>query len=183
MPGEPSLLQDRQTFENLYKRTHLLIFRYIFSLYSGPVEEIEDLAAETFMRAWKSRGRFSGDENAAVGWLLHIARNLVIDKLRREKVRRNPPYAQSRLEQEALELEIPTGELGPEDQASLREQLLILRGVLITLPVEQREMIVLRYILEWPVKRIAGHLGMLENTVSVNLRRALQRLRERWPQD
>jgi DNA-directed RNA polymerase specialized sigma24 family protein len=37
--------------------------------------------------------------------------------------------------------------------------------------------------LGWPVKRIGEHLGLLENTVSVTLRRTLQRMRERWPQE
>jgi RNA polymerase sigma-70 factor (ECF subfamily) len=182
-PGEPVPLQDRQTFENLYTRTHLIVFRFIYGLYGGPVEEIEDLTAETFIRAWKARGRFSGDENAAVGWLLRIARNLVIDRLRRDKIRLNLSSNRGGLEQEEYEMEFPGGEPDPEEQAALHEQLYILRDLLLALPVEQREMLVLRYMLSWPVRRIAGHLGLLENTVSVYLRRALQRLRERWPQD
>lgn len=44
-------------------------------------------------------------------------------------------------------------------------------------------MIVLRYVLGWPVKRIAEHLDMLENTVSVNLRRILQRMQRDWPEE
>ncbi len=183
MPGEPVPLQDGQSFENLYACAHLLVFRYVYGLYGGPLEEIEDLAAETFLRAWKARGRFSGDENAAVGWLLHIARNLVIDKIRREKVRQSFHHTWNSSEEGELEQAIPAGDPGPEEQAFLHEQRDILRALLLSLPVEQRELIVLRYILEWPVKRIASHLGILENTASVNLRRALQRLRERWPVD
>jgi DNA-directed RNA polymerase specialized sigma24 family protein len=49
--------------------------------------------------------------------------------------------------------------------------------------VEQREILVLRYVLGWPVKRIGEYLGILENTVSVSIRRSLQRLRDRWPQE
>jgi RNA polymerase sigma-70 factor (ECF subfamily) len=183
MPGEPVPLQDRQTFENLYDRTHLLVFRFIYSLYGGPVEEIEDFTAETFMRAWKARGRFVGDESAAVGWLLQIARNLVIDRLRSQKNRRTFSLSQGSQEPEEAEMEFAWEGPGPEEQTAFHEDLHILRGLLLTLPVDQREMLVLRYVLDWPVKRIAGHLGLLENTVSVYLRRALQRLRDRWPMD
>jgi RNA polymerase sigma-70 factor (ECF subfamily) len=168
-------LQDRQSFENLYERTHIAVFRYIYGLQGGPLEEVEDLTAETYLRAWKARRRFTGNEGAALGWLLRIARNLVIDSARRQKVRR------SEVSISGYELELPAAGPSPEDEISLREQIGIARGLLAGLPVEQREMIVLRYILEWPVHRIAGHLGLLENTVSVTLRRAFQRLRDRWP--
>jgi len=52
---------------------------------------------------------------------------------------------------------------------------------LSALPVERREMVVLRYLLGWPVQEIAAHLGIAENTVSVTLRRTLNELRARWP--
>ncbi len=103
MPGDSAPLQDRQSFENLYSHVHLVVFHYIYGLYGGPVEEVEDLTADTFFRAWKARERFTGDENAALGWLLQIARNRVIDALRREHVRRN----QASLEQEQGDLELP----------------------------------------------------------------------------
>jgi DNA-directed RNA polymerase specialized sigma24 family protein len=44
-------------------------------------------------------------------------------------------------------------------------------------------MVVLRYVLDWRVKRVAQHMGLAENTVSVTLRRALARLRQAWPEE
>jgi RNA polymerase sigma-70 factor, ECF subfamily len=182
MPGEPISLQDSQSFEHLFTRSHLLVFRYIYGLYGGPVEEIEDLTAETFLKAWKARRRFHGDESAALGWLLKIARNLVIDQVRKDKVRF--PLQQTLDDENPGEWEerLPTLEPGPEEQTFIQEQTALLVETLRTLPVEQRELVVLRYILEWPVKSIADHLGILENTASVNIRRVLQRLRARWPE-
>jgi RNA polymerase sigma-70 factor, ECF subfamily len=183
MPGENAPLQDRSSFENLYARAHLVVFRYIYGLHGGPVEEVEDLTADTFLRAWNARGRFRGDEAAALGWLLHIARNRTFDALRREKTQRGQRGVQLSLDEDLVELELPGQEATPEEQASFREQAHILQAVLLSLPIEQREMLVLRYVLGWPVKRIGEHLDLLENTVSVNLRRALQRMRQRWPQE
>jgi len=51
----------------------------------GLVQEVEDLTAETFFRTWKKRAQFRGSEQAALGWLLTIARNLVFDTHRRKK--------------------------------------------------------------------------------------------------
>jgi RNA polymerase sigma factor (sigma-70 family) len=44
------------------------------------------------------------------------------------------------------------------------------------LPFRQRDMLTLRYVLGWRVKAIADHLSQPENTISVNLRRALDKL-------
>jgi RNA polymerase sigma factor (sigma-70 family) len=49
------------------------------------------------------------------------------------------------------------------------------------LPDNQRQMLILRYMLDWKIKEIAYFLEMNENTVSVNIKRALTRLRDEWP--
>jgi len=63
----------------------LIAFRYIYGMTGGLVQEVEDLTAETFFRTWKKRAQFRGSEQAALGWLLTIARNLVFDTHRRKK--------------------------------------------------------------------------------------------------
>jgi len=87
MPSRHAPLAEAEAFAELYQRTHLVVFRYIYGLNGGPQQEVEDLTAETFIRAWKARQRFDGGEKAALSWLLRIARNLVIDAHRRTKVR------------------------------------------------------------------------------------------------
>jgi RNA polymerase sigma-70 factor (ECF subfamily) len=173
MKGQNASLQDANTFRRLYERAHIMVYRYIYGSLGGPVQEVEDLTAETFMRAWKARQRFDGDEEAAVGWLIQIAHNLVIDNYRRKKTRG--------VDEELEETQISVPQAGPEERLLIQEQVHILQWLMQSLTPEQREMIVLRYLLDWPVNRIAEHMDMLENTVSVNLRRILQRLRENWP--
>ena len=70
-----------------------------------------------------------------------------------------------------------------ENQAIQREQVALLFGKLSNLPTERRELLVLRYILGWQVKQIAAHLGMVENTVSVYLHRAIEQIRRDWPSE
>jgi RNA polymerase sigma-70 factor (ECF subfamily) len=170
---EPAFLSDRQTFKLLYEQTHLIAYRYIYSLHGGPREDVEDLTAETFSRAWKARHRFEGSREAAIGWLLKIARRLVIDACRRRQVRGFVNDIN------ALVLSAPGAT--PEEEAIRNDQLAILVDLLTAFPIEQREMLILRYILGWRVKDIGQHLDMPENTVSVTLRRLLQKLRDRWP--
>ena len=160
---------DAGDFVRLYDHSYVRVFRYIYGRCGGIQQEAEDITAETFLRAWTTRHHFSGNEQAALGWLLHIARNLVIDASRRQKVRTTD---------DSVELEtLPDVNAVPESELLTREQTAILWKMLESLPDETREMLVLRYILGWQVNRIAAHLNMKENTVSVCIRRALSRLK------
>ena len=161
-------------FTRLYEATYLIVFRYVYGLSGGPLEEAEDLTAETYARAWKTRQSFNGDEQAALSWLLRIARNLAIDLSRRRKVRNID-------ESVPIELLIDSN-LPPEVDVITREQITILWKLLGTLPEDVREMIVLRYMLNWQIKQIATYVGISENNVSVTIRRALKSLRRDWSQ-
>lgn len=165
---------DAEAFAGLYDQAHLSVFRYVYGLSGGPQQDAEDITSETFMRAWNTRQRFTGNEQAALGWLLQIARNLVIDVSRRNKVRAVDENVnlESLLDMSAL----------PEADLVTREQAKILWNMLIDLPEDTREMLTLRYLLGWQVKRIASYLDLAENNVSVRIRRALNSLQRNWPQ-
>ena len=172
--------ENEDTFPNadafawLYEHTYLRVFRYIYGLSGGPLQEVEDLTAETYERAWKTRQPFQGDEQAALGWLLRIARNLAIDLSRRRKVRNVDESFQ-------IELLVDPSVL-PETTIIESEQIETLWHLLGTLREDVREMIVLRYILGWQVKQVAEHLHVSDNNVSVTIRRALKSLQRDWPQ-
>jgi RNA polymerase sigma-70 factor (ECF subfamily) len=80
-------------------------------------------------------------------------------------------------------MDAPANEPSLDDQTVDQEHLRILRALVAQLPDSQRELLVLRYLLDWRITHIATHVGMAENTVSVTIRRTLQRLRRTWPHD
>ncbi len=168
-------IPDADVFTRFYEETYLLVFRYVYGLCGGPLQEAEDLTAETYVRAWKTRQRFAGNEQAALGWLLHIARNLAIDLSRRRKVRNTD-------EDIPVDL-LADSNFSPEMDVITREQIGILWHLLGTLPDNVREMLVLRYMLGWQVKQVAAHLRLSENNVSVTIHRALKSLQQDWPQE
>ena len=170
---ENSIL-NAEVFTRLYEETHLIVFRYVYGCSGGPLQEAEDLTAETFTRAWNARHRFRGSENARLGWLLQIARNLVIDLSRRRKVRNMD-------ENITVDL-LADNRLLPEMDIISREQIAILWRMLGTLSDEVRELLVLRYLLSWQVKEIAAYLRLNENTVTVMIKRTLKSLQRDWPQ-
>lgn len=163
-----SAIASPARFRELYELNRLSVFRYIYALTGGSQDDAEDLAAETFLRAWKSRHQFDGDMDSAVGWLIRIARSMVIDNYRRT-------VRATRSQTEDLQ-----GEPTPEQAAIQGEQQKLLLRLMTDLPEEQREIIILRYLLGWRVNEIAHYLGASENSVSVSLHRTLSRLRERW---
>lgn len=178
MAGSKIPLEDAQAFSQLFEETYINIFRFVYGIYGGPREEVEDITAETYARAWKARKRFSGDKEAATGWLIRIARNLIIDRFRREKVRKQVALDGVQLREELTDEHA----IEPERHLDSLQQISTLWVVLQGLPVEQREILVLRYFLGWQVNRIAEHTGMMENTVSQQIRRSIQKIREAWPE-
>jgi len=174
-------LQDPEAFSNLYTTTQIIIFRFIYGMHGGPVEEVEDLTCDTFMRAWKGRERFFGDDHEALCWLFTIARHLVIDAHRRRKT--HPDNTDVLLDDASIDAIYISSQVTPEEQAASREQFKRLWQVLQNLPDDKREMLVLRYMLGWKVKQIAEYLQKEENTVSVNIRRCLEQIRQGWSVD
>jgi RNA polymerase sigma-70 factor, ECF subfamily len=169
-PAKP--IEDPEDFQRMYASTHLQVFRFVYGLHGGPAEEVEDITAETYLKAWRNRSSFSGDGRAALAWLFRIARNLVIDAHRRSQTRV--------LCQPLDEVLCADSGFSPEEQAAIQDQFRAVWVSLHTLPFEQREMIILRYMMDWSVMEIAAHLDMSENNVSVNLRRLLARLKQKF---
>lgn len=169
-----SPIPDAETFTQLYERTYLAVFRYVYGFSGGSQQEAEDLTADTYARAWKARQRFHGDDQAALGWLLRIAKNLVIDSSRRHKVRNVD-------EGFNIELLVDPNQVSELDIIA-REQITTLWRMLGSLSEDIREMLVLRYMLGWQIKQVADYLGTSENNISVTIKRALQRLQRDWSQ-
>jgi RNA polymerase sigma-70 factor, ECF subfamily len=163
-----SSIASHTHFRTLYELNRLPVFRYVYALTGGSQADAEDLTAETFLRAWKTRHQFAGEMDSAIGWLIRIARSLVIDDYRRTvRASRN------------LSTDVDS-EVTPEQTAVQEEQQKLLLRLVADLPDEQREIIILRYLLGWRVNEIARHMGTSENKISVSIHRTLSKLREQW---
>jgi RNA polymerase sigma-70 factor (ECF subfamily) len=168
-------LDDPEAFGALYNRTYLTIFRFLFCMLSGDREEAEDITCETYIRAWKNRHHFHGNEDDALRWLFTISRHLVIDAHRWKKRHAKAQDVSLDEDQEAILFSSLDDSL--EKQLTDREQFTCLWKALQSLPDNRRELVVLRYILGWQVKEIATYMRKKENTVSVNIRRCMDELR------
>ena len=125
----------------------------------------EDLAQETFLRAWRHFGLLAGMEPPAQrAWLIRVIRNLAYDAWRREPMTASAEDA-------------PDGSaLASGERAALR---LDVARALACLEEPDREIVVLRYFLELNSREIGEVLAMPEGTVRRRLVACRRQLRER----
>jgi len=157
----------------------------------GSIQDAEDLVQETYLRAWRSWGRFEGRSSVRT-WLYQIATNRCLTELAGAGRRMLPsglggPEPDPGADLEAAGAEVswlqpaPDAMLTPDsaDPAAIvaaREGLrLALIASLQYLPPRQRAVLVLRDVLAFPAAEVAVMLG----TTTVSVKSALQRARAR----
>jgi RNA polymerase sigma factor (sigma-70 family) len=128
----------------------------------------EDVAQETFVRAWRNAEAYDARRGRVLTWLLAIARNLAIDATRRRTPRPEDPDAVvSQLERAGRQ-----AEPSPEDPPDER-----LRAALSALPAEQRRPLVLAAYLGRTAQEISALDGVPLGTVKWRIRTAMLKLR------
>ncbi len=167
---------DREAADQLLARHELAVHRTCVHLLPRG-EDVEGAVQETFIRALRGLGRFSGRGSFA-GWLVSIALNLCRDRLRRYRL---VPFVA--LESDGEDGPGPLGVLatpepGPERVAMAREAMARVRTTVAALPERQREVFALRFFVGLELTAIAAALAVDVGTVKTHLHRALQRVRE-----
>jgi RNA polymerase sigma-70 factor, ECF subfamily len=150
----------------------------------------EDIVQETFLALWNRVEQFDPQLGSLSAWLLTIARNRTVDRLR--AAGRRPtivPIAAARIGDETdaatLERVARSGEVvggaamgrGPEAELARSELRTILRDALAGMAVAEREVLLLAYRDELTQSEIAERLGWPLGTVKTRTRRALLKLR------
>jgi RNA polymerase sigma factor (sigma-70 family) len=134
-------------------------------LYCGDLSTAEELAQEALLRAgihWNRVRYFA----APGGWAYHVAVNLARSRFRRHRVELR---AQRRLESDAA---------ATNSNLDIAEALAV-REALRSLPPRQREVVVLRYYLGYPVADAANALGISDDALRALAHRAITRLRQK----
>jgi RNA polymerase sigma factor (sigma-70 family) len=133
--------------------------------------DAEDLVQAAYLRAFKFFGGFRGANSRA--WLLTIVRNTCYTWLEHKRAR-GPEVT---LDEEIHGVE--SNAMDPENRVLREEDKQLVRRAVQELPVELREVLVLRELEELSYKEIAAIAGIPIGTVMSRLARARERLRER----
>jgi RNA polymerase sigma-70 factor (ECF subfamily) len=162
--------RTREEFEALYERYSREVWALAYARWMN-ADTAMDIAQEAFLRLWKQWE--AGEEILNPrAWLLRVARNLAEDYAK-SAFRRNgthPPQTMNGVQaHDPLPLESLERE---ETYAQLRE-------VLEQLPKPDREILTLRYALDYNTGEIAELLAINATAVHMRLSRARQRLADR----
>ena len=138
----------------------------------GDPTSAEDVAQETFVRAWRHASSYDARRGAVSSWLLTIARNLALDRVR---LKRSQPVDPDLL---ASQLGGEEGSAGTDDATRVAERVR-LRGLLLGLPEQQRRALVLATYFGRTAKEISELDGTPVGTVKTRIRDGLGKLRNR----
>jgi RNA polymerase sigma-70 factor (ECF subfamily) len=159
---------DTEAFKTLFLTYAPRIKAYMMRQGADPTTA-EELAQETLLTVWRKAKLYSGEKGSATTWIFTIARNLRIDRLRREVAWQPLPEGR---EQEAAEEE------QPDEALTTRERETRVREALAVLPADQLEVITLSYIDGLSHSEIADRLGLPLGTVKSRMRLAYQKVRD-----
>jgi RNA polymerase sigma-70 factor (ECF subfamily) len=160
-------LGDAIAWEAIIQLHQEPVFRFAYLLVRDPVEA-EDIAQETFLRAYRSFASFD-PQRTLRPWLLSITANL--SRNRRRSLGR---YMAALGRFFHADVHEPAG---IEDLSARKEEDRVLWQAIRRLSETDRQVIYLRYFLELPVKDVAQVTGVASGTVKSRLHRSLKKLR------
>src|SRR6202035_4743444 len=154
-----SLEGDQDAFGALVRGQQDRVFRMLGRFFRRP-EEVEEVAQETFLRAWTKLGTYRA-QAPFEHWLTRICLRCAYDRLRRRTVATEP------LPEERT---LAAGSADPDARLEVER-------LLATLPADDRFLLTLLEGEGWSVAEIAQRLGWTRVNVKVRAHRARRRLR------
>ena len=166
--------KGRASFNIIVDRYASSVYFFIFRL-TGSKEDSEDIAQETFIKAWQKLSKFDTNKNFKT-WLFSIAKNTAIDKSRKKK---SINFSSLNIDEDFdFESSLPDTEPLQDEIFTKKESEENLKEALDKLSDNQRLLIYLHINEELTFEEIAGVLDKPMNTVKSQYGRALSKLKE-----
>ncbi|MFI5158668.1 MAG: RNA polymerase sigma factor [Sphingobacteriales bacterium] len=131
----------------------------------------EDILQETFVKIWHSFTSYSTEKGRLFTWMVNIARNLAIDKLRSKDFKN---------QSKNQELEINVTFIDEQSNTVYKPELLGIKDLVKTLKPEQKLILELVYFKGYTHVEAADELGIPLGTIKTRLRMAIQQLRKHF---
>jgi len=162
---------DQDAFAELVYTYQDAVYNLCYRMLSDHVEA-EDAAQEAFLRAYLNLRRYDPGRSFKT-WVLSIASNHCIDRLRRRRMQ----YVS--IDDPLPSLTLSTNEPEPEDVTIFHEQSRRIQGLLSELAPDYRAAVVLRYWYDYSYLEIADILDTTESAIKSRLFRARQMIADK----
>jgi RNA polymerase sigma-70 factor (ECF subfamily) len=160
---------DVRAFTRLYRELHPVVYAYLHRR-TSIVADAEDLTGRVFERFVARLDSYAPERGSVRAWVLGMARNALIDELRR----RRPEASRAEYEEELADASLVPSRALDHDEAAR-----IVRELLADLPPITREIFALRFADGLRHAEIARLLGLEEAAVKQRVSRVLRALRAR----
>jgi RNA polymerase sigma-70 factor, ECF subfamily len=165
---ERIVARDERAIGELYDRHNRVLFGLILRILRDR-SEAEEILQEAFVQVWTRARTYNVALGSPAGWLVRIARNRAIDRLRANAVRLRA------VESAPAPLAAPS----PEADASLGEQQRVVARAVASLPDDQRVLIEHAYFQGLTQSELAERFKLPLGTVKTRVRTGMLTLRER----
>ncbi|MFC4669931.1 sigma-70 family RNA polymerase sigma factor [Seohaeicola nanhaiensis] len=161
-------LGDRRAFSALYDATSAKLFGVALRILNDRAGA-EDVLQETYMKVWRYADRYAANGMSPMTWLITIARNTTIDRLRRNRETEDVDALADRLSAKG-----PT----PEQTAVARSEAGRIARCLGELDPQRSAAVRWAYLDGLSYSELSKKLDVPLNTIRTWLRRSLQSLQE-----
>ena len=156
-------------FQKLYSEYAPRVKTYMMQQGADPALA-EELAQETLLTVWRKASQYSPDRGTAAAWIFTIARNLRIDRLRKDVRWQSLPDEQAEA--------IPSEAAGQDEMVLIDQRRVRVQAALADLPPDQRAVVTLAYIEGLSHSEIAEKLMTPIGTIKSRMRLAYQKVRD-----
>jgi RNA polymerase sigma factor (sigma-70 family) len=166
---------DSEALAELYDRHAALLFALIVRILHDRAEA-EDALQDVFIRVWQRAETYNPVFGTPIAWLVRIARNRAIDRLRRRAA--SPATEPAAAVVHDVEDHTP----GPDRMAMTGEQRRVINGALSVLAPDDRRLIECAFFEGYTQTELAERFGLPLGTVKTRIRRGMQTLRDQLQQ-
>lgn len=166
---ERCALGDRDAFSALYSATSAKLFGVCLRVL-GNASEAEDALQDVFVKIWHNANRYKVNGLSPMTWLITIARNLSIDRLRKRKRMQGAGLDEAK--------DLPSGDIGPEALAIAASERAMIVSCMNELDADKADAVRRAYLEGETYNELAGRYDVPLNTIRTWLRRSLIKLKE-----
>jgi RNA polymerase sigma factor (sigma-70 family) len=161
--------QQEEWFES-HVRPHEPLLRAWLSGRFPEIRDVDDIVQESYMRLLQSHGRVQISEPKA--YLFRIAKNLVMDRIRHDRVVAFEPLVESGASN------VLDGSESVQQTVTRDQQLELMTEAIQTLPTQCRQIFTLRKVYGLSQQEIAARMGLSVHTVSAQLTIGLHKCKD-----